>query len=75
MIFEIKKKKTLQYHYISDKSEHGCTFEQIKSELRNQSKLQKLTPEIRRNSASIIIEKWAKFAYHMISRSLTFLIW
>ena len=27
------------------------------------------------SSAGNTIEKWAKFAYHMISRSLTFLIW
>ena len=34
-------KKTLQYHYISDKSEHAYSFEQNKSELKNLSKLTK----------------------------------
>ena len=46
MISAIKKKKKLQHHYISDKSEHAYTFEQKKSELHNQSKVKKLTSEI-----------------------------
>ena len=41
-----KEKKTLQYHYISDKSEHAYTFEQKKSELQNLSKFNRLTPKI-----------------------------
>ena len=41
-----KKQKTLQYHYISDKSEHAYTFEQKESELQNLSKFNRLTPKI-----------------------------
>eukprot|EP00493_Phyllostaurus_siculus_P021211 UN21537 len=41
-----KEKKTLQYHYISDKSEHAFSFEQKESELQNLSKFNRLTPKI-----------------------------
>ena len=51
----------------------------LKSRLKIQQvayiSLQLIKFECCNSSAGNTIEKWAKFAYHMISRSLTFLIW